>query len=88
MNLLHLAPHVGITCLIINSAIAVTYFFKWRSQRKRANAYRTRVDVLLVDNAGLRAQNARLIQTVAKLRGSMRTLGVMCENFDIRKEAQ
>jgi hypothetical protein len=86
MNLLDFTPHIGIVCLVINSAIAVAYFFKHRSQRQRANAYRVRVDALLLDNAGLRAQNARLIQTVAKLRGSMRTLGVMCENFDIRKE--
>lgn len=86
MNFLSYAADLGLWCLVINSTIAVIYFFKHRTQLRRANAYRVRVDALSVDNTGLRAQNARLIQTVAKLRGSMRTLGTICENFDITKQ--
>jgi hypothetical protein len=86
MNLLDLAPHVGITCLVINSALAIVYFLKWRSQRKRANAYATRTDALLADNAGLRAQNVRLTQTVAKLRGEIRTACQMITEFDLKRE--
>lgn len=87
MNFLSYAADLGLWCLVINSTIAVIYFFKHRTQLRRVNAYRARVDTLTVDNAGLRVQNARLMQTVAKLRGSMRTMGTMCENFDITKQS-
>jgi len=86
MTLSDLAPLVGIICLILQSFIAVLYFLKWRTQRQRANAYAARTDALLADNAGLRAQNVRLIQTVAKLRGEIRTAGQMITEFDLKKE--
>lgn len=86
MNLLSYAADLGLWCLVINSTIAVIYFFKHRTQLRRANAYRVRVDALTVDNAGLRVQNARLMQTVAKLKGGIQRAGEMCENFDLKKE--
>lgn len=86
MNLLDLAPHVGITCLIIQTSIAVVLFFKHRRQHIRANSLQRRLDALSVDNTGLRAQNVRLIQTVAKLRGGIREAGKMCENFKPEEE--
>lgn len=86
MTLHDLAPSVGITCLVINSLIAIVLFFKHRRQRRRANALRARLDAVSVDNTGLRAQNARLIQTVARLRGEMRTAEEMMQNFNPEKE--
>lgn len=86
MNLLDLAPNIGITCLVLQTIIAVVYFFKHRRERRRANQYRARFDAVSVDNVGLRAQNARLIQTVAKLKGGIQRAGEMCQQFDLEKK--
>lgn len=86
MNLHDLAPHVGIVCLVIQTILALVFFFKHRTQRKRADEYRRRLDAFSVDNTGLRAQNARLIQTVAKLRGTIRAAEHMVENFKPEEE--
>lgn len=86
MTLHTLAPSVGITCLVLQTLIAIVLFFKHRKQRIRANSLQRRLDATTVDNTGLRAQNARLIQTVARLRGGIREAEKMCENFDPTKE--
>lgn len=90
MTLHDLAPadafHVGITCLVLQTIIAVVLFFKHRRQRIRANALRARLDAVSVDNTGLRAQNARLIQTVATLRGDIQLAANMCEKFKPEEE--
>lgn len=86
MTLHDLAPSVGIACLVLQTIFALVYFFKHRRVRRQLrNVERTNAAVL-VDNTGLRAQNARLIQTVAKLRGEMRTAEEMCKNFNPEKE--
>lgn len=84
MTFLHHAPEVLLSCLIVQTALAVTFFFQQRRHRQRCRKLSLRVDVLTVDNAGLRAQNARLIQSLARVRGVSRLI----ENFNPEKEKQ
>lgn len=84
MTFLHHAPEVLLACLLIQTALAVTFFFQQRRQRQRANRAQRLCDALTVDNAGLRAQNARLIQSLARVRGVSRLI----ENFNPEKEKQ
>lgn len=41
MNLLSYAPQIGIACLTISTAIAVYYFFRFRSERRIAHLWRS-----------------------------------------------
>jgi len=88
MNLSDLAPHLGIGALVIQTIIAIVYVLKYRKQRKRANSLCRRLDALSVDNTGLRAQNARLIQTVAKLRRGLESFGARLEKFNPEEEKE
>lgn len=80
------APSVGMACLLINSAIAVIYFFKHRRQRQRALRAEARNAALSVDNLGLRAQNARLVQRLARLLTGVGNAARTIEDFNPTKE--
>lgn len=86
MTLSDIAPHVGIAALVINTTFAIVYFLKHRRRGKKIESLRSRNDALVADNAGLRAQNVRLIQTVASLRGEIREVERLMQNFDPKKE--
>ena len=82
------APHLGVAALVFNSAVAIFYFLWSRRQGKELHSLRSKNDALAVDNVGLRAQNARLVQRLARLLTGVGSVTKAIQKFDPTKEGK